>query len=95
MNECKGPVDGIHYPTSTRAALRFTFLFCQHAIVTEESGLLSHVTVLSREYGVPAVIGLAGATSVLRTGEWVTIDGVSGLVTRADPVPEPQAAAEP
>ena len=64
-------------------------------IVTEESGLLSHVTVLSREYGVPAVIGLAGATSVLRTGEWVTIDGVSGLVTRADPVPEPQAAAEP
>jgi rifampicin phosphotransferase len=51
-------------------------------IITEESGILSHATVLAREYGVPAVIGLVSATTLLTTGEAVTIDGGTGQVTR-------------
>lgn len=54
-------------------------------IVTEESGILSHATVLAREYGLPAVIGLANATTLLTTGEKVTIDGATGRVIRPDP----------
>jgi len=54
-------------------------------IVTEEPGILSHVTVLAREYGVPAVIGLVGATELLATGQMITIDGGTGQVIRAEP----------
>jgi rifampicin phosphotransferase len=58
-------------------------VFAQLAgIVIEESGMLSHATVLAREYGVPAVIGLASATTLLSTGAQVTIDGSTGQVIR-------------
>ncbi|MFN0147038.1 MAG: PEP/pyruvate-binding domain-containing protein [Dehalococcoidia bacterium] len=49
-------------------------------VVTEEGGMLSHATVIAREYGIPAVIGLAGATRSIKTGDTVTIDGLRGLV---------------
>ncbi len=38
-------------------------------LVTEEGGMLSHATVLAREYGVPAVIGVSGATRRIATGQ--------------------------
>ncbi|MCC7441123.1 MAG: hypothetical protein IT285_05805 [Bdellovibrionales bacterium] len=50
-------------------------------IITEVGGLLSHAAVIGREYGIPAVLNLPGATQTLRTGMRVRLDGNSGRVT--------------
>ncbi len=50
------------------------------AVVTDLGGLLSHGAVVAREYGVPAVVNTAVATSVIRTGDLVTVDGSAGTV---------------
>ena len=50
------------------------------ALVTETGGPLSHACVVAREYGVPAVVGVMGATQLLRTGQRVRVDGDSGTV---------------
>jgi phosphohistidine swiveling domain-containing protein len=49
-------------------------------IVTEVGGLLSHAAVIGREYGIPAVLNVRGATEILRTGQRVEIDGTAGTV---------------
>lgn len=54
------------------------------ALVVEESGLLSHSSVIARERGLPAVINVAGACDLLRDGEHVEVDGERGLVTLLD-----------
>ncbi len=51
-------------------------------LVTETGGLLSHGALLAREYGIPAVTGVKGATSTFTTGEWIEIDGGQGTVRR-------------
>jgi phosphohistidine swiveling domain-containing protein len=52
------------------------------AIVTETGGPLDHVAAQARERGIPAVIGAAGATSILDEGDLVLVDGERGLVVR-------------
>ena len=37
-------------------------------------GMMSHGAVLAREYGIPAVVGVAGATEQITTGNRVTVD---------------------
>jgi phosphohistidine swiveling domain-containing protein len=49
-------------------------------IITEVGGLLSHAAVIGREYGIPAVLNVAGATQLLKTGQQVEIDGSEGTV---------------
>jgi phosphoenolpyruvate synthase/pyruvate phosphate dikinase len=49
-------------------------------IITEVGGLLSHAAVIGREYGIPAVLNVTGATQLLRTGQHVEIDGSEGTV---------------
>lgn len=49
-------------------------------LVTELGGLLSHAAVVAREYGLPAVANIADATSILKNGDALTIDGSSGVV---------------
>lgn len=53
-------------------------------VVTELGGLISHGAVVAREYGLPCLVGVAGATSALRTGDIVTLDAVAGSLTRRD-----------
>ena len=53
-------------------------------VVTELGGALSHAAIVAREYGVPAVVGVAGITSLLRTGERLRVDGNRGIVARLD-----------
>jgi len=48
------------------------------AIVTERGGALSHAAIVAREYGIPAVVGCAGATGAVKTGARVRVDGGSG-----------------
>lgn len=50
-------------------------------LVTEVGGLITHGAVVAREYGIPAVVGVARATTRLRTGQRVRVDGTSGQVT--------------
>jgi pyruvate,water dikinase len=49
-------------------------------LVMEMGGMMSHGAVVAREYGIPAVVGVAGATDQIRTGQRVTIDGSAGTV---------------
>ncbi len=50
-------------------------------LVMEAGGVMSHGSVVAREYGIPAVVGVADATHRLRTGQRVTVDGTRGQVT--------------
>ena len=59
----------------------WTPLFAQAAgLVVEVGGLLSHGSIVAREYGGPAVVGVAGATKTIRTGDRITLDGATGRV---------------
>lgn len=49
-------------------------------LILEQGGLLSHGAVVAREYRVPAVSNVSGATSRLRDGQVVTVDGSRGVV---------------
>jgi rifampicin phosphotransferase len=48
------------------------------AILTDRGGLLSHAAIVSREYGLPAVVGCTDATKVVPDGARVRVDGTSG-----------------
>ena len=50
------------------------------AIVTDVGGLTSHAAIVSREFGVPCIVGAGNATKVLKDGDIVTVDGSTGLV---------------
>lgn len=54
------------------------------AVVTEVGGLLSHAAVISREYGIPAVLSVPDVTSTLRCGQRIRVDGATGEVTVID-----------
>lgn len=49
-------------------------------LVMEMGGPNSHGAVVAREYGIPAVVGVADATTRISTGQEVTLDGAAGLV---------------
>jgi len=56
----------------------------------EMGGMMSHGAVVAREYGIPAVVGVAGATEQIATGQRITVDGAAGtVVLEAEPVPAP------
>ncbi len=50
------------------------------ALVTDGGGITCHAAIVSRELGVPCVVGARVATTVLRDGEVVTVDGTKGVV---------------
>ena len=49
-------------------------------LITEVGGLLSHGAVIAREYGLPAVLDVPGATKIIKTGQVVEVDGTNGTV---------------
>jgi len=50
------------------------------AIVTDSGGLLSHPAIVSREYGIPGVVGCRDATALITDGAQVRVDGTAGEV---------------
>lgn len=62
------------------------------ALVTDGGGITCHAAIVSRELGVPCIVGTRKATQVLRDGEVVTVDGRRGLVYEGDATSAP---AEP
>ena len=51
-------------------------------LLVERGSLLSHSAIVAREMGIPAVVALTGVTRWLKDGDWVELDGRTGLVTR-------------
>jgi pyruvate,water dikinase len=51
------------------------------ATVTDIGGVMSHAAIVCREYGLPAVVGTGRATSQIRTGQTIRVDGTEGVVT--------------
>ncbi|MHA2062194.1 MAG: PEP/pyruvate-binding domain-containing protein [Candidatus Sifarchaeia archaeon] len=51
------------------------------AIVERRGGMLIHGAIIAREYGLPCVTGVPNATSFIRTGSNITVDGYLGIVT--------------
>ena len=54
------------------------------AAVTDIGGVMSHAAIVCREYGMPAVVGTGRATSQIRTGQRIRVDGTEGVVTILD-----------
>jgi pyruvate,water dikinase len=70
----------------------WVLLFASAAgLVVEHGSLLSHSAIVARELGIPAVVSAPGATRWLQTGDWIQLDGGSGIITR---IPPPAAEAE-
>ena len=72
-------------PTIRRAA----------ALVTDGGGMTCHAAIVARELGVPCVVGSRVATSVLRDGELVTVDGAKGTVSEGAVEAPAAAPAQP
>ncbi|GIE45104.1 hypothetical protein Alo02nite_80020 [Actinoplanes lobatus] len=53
------------------------------ALVTETGAIMAHGPTVAREYGMPAVISVPGATRLITDGQVVTVDGAAGTVTTA------------
>jgi rifampicin phosphotransferase len=69
----------------------WVLLFASAAgVVVEHGSLLSHTAIVTRELGIPSVVAVEGATRWLQTGDWIQLDGSSGVITRILP-PETEA----
>ncbi len=53
-------------------------------LVVEIGGMMTHGSVIAREYGIPAVVGVENATKLLKDGQHVRIDGTKGFVEILD-----------
>jgi rifampicin phosphotransferase len=49
-------------------------------LVMQMGGANSHGAVVAREYGIPAVVGVANATARITTGQRITVDGTTGAI---------------
>jgi pyruvate,water dikinase len=58
------------------------------AIVTDSGGMTCHAAIVSRELGIPCVVGTSEATKVLQDGQVVTVDAGAGVVSEGDSVRE-------
>ncbi|MFH1236045.1 MAG: PEP-utilizing enzyme, partial [Parcubacteria group bacterium] len=52
------------------------------AVITDEGGITCHAAIVSRELGIPCVIGTKNATQVLKNGQKVNVDATRGIVKR-------------
>ncbi|MCM3699705.1 phosphoenolpyruvate synthase [Paenibacillus macerans] len=49
-------------------------------LITEVGGMMTHGSVVAREYGIPAVVGIEKATEIIKDGSYVRVDGTNGFV---------------
>jgi len=93
LGRASGPVRVIHKPTEIDKVLQGDVLVTEMtspdyvpamrravAIVTDTGGRTSHAAIISRELGIPCIVGTGKATAVLKNGQMVTVDGTTGQV---------------
>ena len=51
-------------------------------LIVEKGSLLSHSAIISREMNIPAIVGVQGATSILKTGDMIQFDGSTGIIKK-------------
>ncbi len=113
LGMASGPVKIIHKPTEIDKVVQGDVLVTEMtnpeyvpamrraaAIVTDTGGRTSHAAIVSRELGIPCVVGSGKATAVLKVGQMVTVDGAKGLiykgkVAKPEPLSRPGASPEP
>ena len=54
------------------------------AVVTDTGGVLAHTAIVAREFGIPCVVGTKNATSLIKDGMTITVDGGEGTVRWED-----------
>ncbi|MBI2620702.1 phosphoenolpyruvate synthase [candidate division WWE3 bacterium] len=64
------------------------------AVVTDKGGRTSHAAIVSRELGIPAVVGTSLATRILKNDEVITVDGAGGRIYEGDVVLDRKAKEE-
>lgn len=52
------------------------------AVITNTGGVLCHAAIISRELKIPCVVGVHGATKILKSGDEVEVDAEKGVVVR-------------
>jgi len=65
------------------------------ALVTDGGGMTCHAAIVSRELGIPGVVGTRNATSVLHDGDLVTVDGATGSIYSGDVTDVLRPVADP
>jgi pyruvate,water dikinase len=60
------------------------------AVVMDQGGILSHGSIIAREYGIPAVVNVGSATRIIKTGQTMQVDGNCGIVTLSSKTPSNQ-----
>jgi pyruvate,water dikinase len=53
------------------------------AVIAESGGMLSHSSIVAREYGIPAVVSVNHACQWIRDGDLLAVDGFKGVVAKA------------
>jgi len=82
----KDPVDGESLQSgeilvAVQTDIAWTLLFPRAAaVITDVGAALSHAAIVARELGIPAVVGCGDASTRLKTGDRVRVDGAKGLV---------------
>ncbi len=76
------------FPSDTASLDRNNVL----GIVTEVGGATSHTAIIARSYAIPALLGVKGAMSMLKSGDTVIVDAMDGLLVTS-PSPEEISAA--
>ncbi len=92
-----GTVRIIHGPAEFSRLLQGEIMVCPYTnpswtplfqiaagVIVDTGGAASHAAIVAREYGLAAIMGTGTGTSVLSDGQLVTVDGTTGVVTRAD-----------
>jgi pyruvate,water dikinase len=51
-------------------------------LLVEHGSLLSHSAIVAREMGIPAIVSIAGVTAWVQTGDWLEMDGATGVVRK-------------
>lgn len=67
--------------TDTGWTSKFAIL---NGVVTEYGGVLCHAAIVSREFGIPCVVGVEGATQSIKDGDTITINGSSGEIFKEE-----------
>jgi pyruvate,water dikinase len=93
LGSASGPVKIIHKPSEIDLVNKGDVLVTEMttpdfvpamrratAIVTDTGGRTCHAAIVSRELGIPCVVGTGTATSKLKTGQMITVDGAAGVV---------------
>ena len=54
------------------------------AIIKDEGGILCHAAIISRELGIPCIVGTQHATKIFKDGDLVEVDAEKGVVRKID-----------